>query len=135
MYVFGIDRGSMSETAALWHVSLNEPAAGWQKINAAGGSGLVEFDIDTLTMRSVECVSKGDCPEKRAQCLIAAYSLPSPSGSDCHHVVCGYGYTTFNHASKRCEVPQAMSDMWKCTLVAEAATASHAPLNEPEIVL
>jgi hypothetical protein len=40
MYVFGIDRGSMSETAALWRVNLNEPAAGWQKINAAGGSGL-----------------------------------------------------------------------------------------------
>ncbi len=30
LYVFGIDRGSMSETAALWHVSLNEPAAGWR---------------------------------------------------------------------------------------------------------
>jgi hypothetical protein len=96
---------------------------------------LLEFDIDTLTMRAVECVSKGDCPDKRAQCLIAAYSLPSSSGSHCHHVVCGYGYTTFNHASQRYQVSQAMSDMWKCTLVAEAATASHAPLNEPEIAV
>jgi hypothetical protein len=39
MYVFGIDRGSKSQTAALWHVSLNKPAAGWQKIIVAGGSG------------------------------------------------------------------------------------------------
>jgi hypothetical protein len=32
MYVFGVDRGSSSKTTSLWHVSLDEHAAGWQQI-------------------------------------------------------------------------------------------------------
>ena len=75
-------------------------------------------------MRAVECVSGGGCPDKRAQCLIAAYSLPSPSGSNSHHVLCGYGYSTFNPASQIYQAPQAMSDMWRCTLLADDAAAS-----------
>ncbi len=85
---------------------------------------LLEFDVAARTMRAVESVSKDGSPDKRAQCLIAAYSLPSSSGSDCHHVVCGYGYTTFNPVSQIYQAPHAMSDIWRCTLLADDAEAS-----------
>jgi hypothetical protein len=85
---------------------------------------LLEFDVAARTMRAVENVSKDGSPDKRAQCLIAAYSLPSSSGSDCHHVLCGYGYTTFNPVSQIYQAPHAMSDIWRCTLLADGAAAS-----------
>ena len=85
---------------------------------------LLEFDVDNLTMRAVESVSKDGSPDKRAQCLIAAYSMPSSTGSDCHHVVRGYGYTTFNPVSQIYQAPHAMSDIWRCTLLADDAAAS-----------
>ncbi len=85
---------------------------------------LLEFDVAARTMRAVKNVSKDGSPDKRAQCLIAVYSLPSSSGSDCHHVVRGYGYTTFNPVSQTYQAPHAMADIWRCTLLADDAAAS-----------